>query len=304
MMSYIETETRQKHLSVENEKLQMLFTLQQAYVKRAKRTFSLVLLRWHPSSEFPNYTKQEQYDLLFDYLAGQVRNSDSVFKQKDNEYVIILLAFSGQDEAMHFLNRIISQAPTYLQTKLPNTEQAFLATVSEIGNSQWSLEEVLETNINSLNKTLTLEKNTVLTEDDFATPEVEEVKVSIVENNEITTSILKNLLSNTDIQNYSLEIKTFEDGFEFLESDWYKSGHTHIVLLNDILPRKNGIEVMNYLRSLPNDEKYIIMLISKRSSEEAVMYAFDNGADAYFTRPFNLRLVETQIKNILRRLRQ
>ncbi|WP_332646494.1 response regulator transcription factor [Lysinibacillus sp. 54212] len=303
-MSYIETETRQKHLSVENEKLQMLFTLQQAYVKRAKRTFSIVLLRWHPSSEFPSYTKEEEYNLLYDYIAGQVRNSDSVFKHENNENVIILLAFSGQDEAMHFLNRIISQAPSYLQGKIPNTEQAFLATVSEIANSTWTLEEVLEMNTELLSQTLAQDKNTVLTIDNFATPEVEEIKVSIVENNEITTSILKNLLSHTDIPNYSLDIKTFEDGFEFLESNWYKSGHTHIVLLNDILPRKNGIEVMNYLRSLPNDEKYIIMLISKRSTEEAVMYAFDNGADAFFTRPFNLRLVETQIKNILRRLRQ
>lgn len=286
------------------EKLSMLFQLQQSYVERTKITFSIVLLRWHPTCRFPDMPSSEQYNLLYDYISKQVRNSDTVFRDDQCKTIIIMLAFSGTQEGRHFLHRVFNAANHMLKDMIGNVSPAFVATVSEIANAHCTLEEVLETSINYLDKLETQPPNAVLPIEQFAKFDTELLKVSIIEENTITISILKNLFSNMHISNFDLQVQTFADGYEFLQSNWYRSGHTHIVLVNDILPRKNGIEIMNYLRSLPNDEKYIIALMSKRASEDAIMYAFDNGADAYFSKPFNLKLVETQIKNIVRRLRQ
>lgn len=288
----------------EYEKLSMLFQLQQSYVERTKITFSIVLLRWHPTCLFPNMSSPEQYELLYDYISKQVRNSDKVFRGDDCKSLIIILGFSGTIEARHFLHRVFNAADHMLKDVRGDISPAFLATVAEIANAHCTLEDVLETSTAYLDKLEAQPPNAVLPIDQFAKFDTELLKVSIIEENSITVSILKNLFSNMNLSNFDLQIQTFVDGYEFLQSNWYRSGHTHIVLVNDILPRKNGIEIMNYLRSLPNDEKYIIMLMSKRAAEDAVMYAFDNGADAYFSKPFNLRLVETQIKNIVRRLRQ
>ncbi|WP_431028289.1 response regulator transcription factor [Lysinibacillus sp. LZ02] len=291
------------HETTEYEKLCMLFQMQQAYVDRTKITFSILLLRWHPTCKFPNMTQVEQYQLLYDYVSKQIRNSDKVFKDTEGESVIIMLAFSGNQEAKHFLNRLFKSAKDYLGDICEDVIPGFLATISEIANCRYTLDEILLTNTQYVDKISNQQINTILSINDFSQFETEHIKVSIIEENPITVSILSNLLHKMNISNFDLQIQTFTDGYQFLQSDWYKSGHTHIVLVNDILPRKNGIEIMNYLRSLPNDEKYIIMLMSKRDSEDAIIYAFDNGADAYFSLPFNLRLVETQIKNILRRLR-
>lgn len=288
----------------EYEKLSMLFQLQLSYVERTKITFSIVLLRWHPSCLFPGMSSTEHYRLLYDFVSKQIRNSDKVFYDERCQYVIIMLGFSGNNEARHFLHRLFNAANHLLKDVKGDASAAFLATTSEIANAHCTLESVLETSTAYLDKLETQPPNAVLAIEEFAKFDTELLKVSIIEENSITVSILENLLHNMNLLNFELQIRTFADGYEFLQSNWYQSGHTHIVLVNDILPRKNGIEVMNYLRSLPNDEKYIIMLLSKRASEDAIVYAFDNGADAYFSKPFNLRLIETQIKNIVRRLRQ
>nr|WP_285848882.1 response regulator [Solibacillus isronensis] len=129
------------------------------------------------------------------------------------------------------------------------------------------------------------------------------MKVSIIENDHITQSIFSNLFHNLETAEQDLEVRVFNDGLEFMESDWYRSEHPHIVVLNDILPRKNGFEVLHFLRGLPNDQKYLILFISTRNSEEAQLYCLENGADAYFVRPFNLKIFEIRIKNHLRRSR-
>lgn len=287
----------------EYEKMSMLFQVQLSYVERTKITFSIVLLRWHPACVFPGMSTTEQYRLLYDFVSKQVRNSDTVFCDPHCKYIIISLGFSGNNEARHFLHRLFTTADHLLKDVRGDVSTAFLATSSEIANAHCTLENVLETGTAYLEKLETQSPNTILAIEEFAQFDTELLKVSIIEENTITVSILKNLLHNMNLANFELQIQTFADGYEFLQSNWYQSGHTHLVLVNDILPRKNGLEVMNYLRSLPNDEKYIIMLMSKRASEDAVLYAFDNGADAYFSKPFSLRLIETQIKNIVRRLR-
>ena len=286
------------------EKLSMLFQLQQFYVVRTKITFSIVAIKWHPSCVFADMTSTEQYNLLYDYISRQARNSDKVFRDACHQSVIAILAFSGSNEAKHFLHRVFNAAQHVLKDAGGDAAPSFLATASEISSSHCTLEEVLQTSAACLEKLETQPPNTLLSIDQFAKFDTELLKVSIIEGNSTIVSILKNMFSNMHIPNFNLEIQTFADGYEFLQSNWYQSGHPHIVLVNDILPRKNGIEIMNYLRSLPNDKKYIILLMSKRVSEDATIYAFDNGADAYFSKPFNLRLVETQIKNIVRRLRQ
>ena len=285
------------------DKLSLLFQIHQACAIRTKATFSIVLLGWHPTCHFPNMKQTEQYDLLYDYITMLARNSDKVFKTKERKFVTIILAFSGNQESKSFLNRVFKGAAEYMSSFSGNVMPSFLATISEIANSQYSLDDILTINSSYFEKINEQSHNTVLSINQFAQFETEKIKVSIIDDNPITISILSNLLHNMNISGFDFKIRNFTDGYEFLESSWYKSGHTHIILLNDILPRKNGIEVMNYLRSQPNNEKYIIMLMSKRNTEEAIIYAFDNGADVYFSIPFNLRLIEAQIKSTLSRLR-
>ncbi len=43
-------------------------------------------------------------------------------------------------------------------------------------------------------------------------------------------------------------------------------------------------------------------MMSKRNSQEDIIYAYESGADNYLIKPFNLRLLEIEIKRTFERL--
>ncbi|MEK4385254.1 response regulator [Solibacillus sp. FSL W7-1464] len=267
--------------------LKHLYNLQLAYVRKKGIHFSFVLVKY---TDDASASYEDFYQLVKDHL----RKSDFVFAHQSKQYIILLLSISKVMESQSFLSR--------LQSALSPLKMPLVAVIAEIANSLHPLEEVLEAGEAKL-LGLDFSDAQIVAIPHFAEKERIKMKISIIENDPITQSIFSNLFHNLETAEQNLEVKVFNDGLEFVESDWYRSEHHHIVVLNDILPRKNGFEVLHYLRGLPNEQKYLILFISSRNSEEAQLYCLENGADAYFVRPFNLKIFEIRIKNHLRRSR-
>lgn len=265
--------------------LEQLYELQRAYVMRKRINFSIVLLKYEENEII-------SYENYYQMIEEQLRNSDFAYKHKDGLYIILLLSISRIVEVKSFLKR--------LQDVLGQLPIPLIASIAEIANAKYELSTVLQISCEGLSTYFSTEEPLIIY--DFLGKESELIKVSILENDDVAMSIFKKMMLNIDIPDIELEIQLFKDGLEFINSDWYKSGHKHIILLNDILPRKNGLEVLHYLRSLPNEQKYLIQFLSTRVSEDSLLNAMENGADGYFVRPFNLKVLETQIKNYLRRL--
>ena len=277
---------------------QTLFNLQQAYIKRTKTPFSLVFIGLHPEAN------EAHYGILSEFLHSQLRSSDFIFESKSQHFTLILLSFSGEYEASFFLKRMENGITDHFKNRGAQDDISLRTVTMEINNNLSTLEDILQTGITTLASLVaTPDDNAPLLIPNFREREVEKIKVSIIENDPMILSILQNLMERTIVKYFYFEIQIFSDGLAFLESNWYQSGHTHIVLLNDILPRVNGIEILKTLRGLPNTQKYIIFMMSKRRDDESISYNYENGVDAYFTRPFNLRLMEAQMKSILKRLR-
>lgn len=286
MIGMIDKEILYEKKIIEYAQLQQLYNLQLAYVMRKKIHFSIVLIEYN--EDFPI-----SYQQFYKQLRGKLRDSDFAFMQSENRYIVLLLTISKIAEAKSFIQRI---QDVFAQGNIP-----IVSVISEVANDAHSLDEVL-----AISETILLNqekrgRNPAIVTDFLARPKVV-IKVSIIESNRITQSIFTNLFQHLSIDNVQLDIQTFSDGLQFIESDWYRSAHSHIVVLNDILPKKTGLEVLDYLRTLPNEQKYIILFCSSRVSEDAQLYCFEHGADAYIVRPFNLKIVEKQIKNYLRRL--
>ena len=177
------------------------------------------------------------------------------------------------------------------------------ASVIGISHSKVNFEDVLGAGKEALDQALKNGPFEIQRVETFMEPEVETIKVSIIEGDVMVQDILQMLLKRIVLHHFNLEIRTFSDGNQFLQSSWYQSGHTHIVMLDDILPKKSGIEVLQELRKMPNTMKYIIFMLSKGKSEEDLLNAYDIGVDEYIVKPFNVKLVEAQLKRWLKRLR-
>jgi CheY-like chemotaxis protein len=72
-------------------------------------------------------------------------------------------------------------------------------------------------------------------------------------------------------------------------SDNYKhSGLPTVVLLDLNMPRKNGFEVLEWIRRQPALNQLCVCILSASSQPEDIARAYDLGANAYLVKPGNL----------------
>ena len=97
--------------------------------------------------------------------------------------------------------------------------------------------------------------------------------------------------------NESYQVIEAEDGIEGLEM---AIAHTPDFIISDVMmPRMNGIELCQQLRSNPQISHTPFVLLTAKTSEENELEGVKNGADAYIRKPFNMEVLEARIHQIL-----
>jgi DNA-binding response OmpR family regulator len=74
-----------------------------------------------------------------------------------------------------------------------------------------------------------------------------------------------------------------------------------LVLLDQMLPDIDGIEVCRRLRVAPRTKRVPIIFLTARSDEQARVRGLDAGADDYVVKPFSLQELILRIRGLLRR---
>lgn len=89
-----------------------------------------------------------------------------------------------------------------------------------------------------------------------------------------------------------------EDGEQAIEK-FKEFMHTiDIILLDIMLPKKNGYEVLKEIRRISTVP--VIMLTAKAAVEDQ-LEGFESGADDYITKPYTLSIIKVHIEAILKR---
>lgn len=111
-------------------------------------------------------------------------------------------------------------------------------------------------------------------------------------------SILKGLQAGLEEEHYQIVSATDgEEGYRLATE-----GPFNLILLDLMLPAKNGMEICKELRDAGNRTP-IIMLTSKKDEIDRVL-GLEIGADDYVTKPFSLRELKARIKAVLRRFEE
>ena len=74
-----------------------------------------------------------------------------------------------------------------------------------------------------------------------------------------------------------------------------------LVVLDIMMPRMDGIETCQRIRTLSNVASVPILFLTARSKIEDKIEGFEAGADDYLTKPFDLRELELRVRALLRR---
>src|SRR5262245_13786848 len=72
-----------------------------------------------------------------------------------------------------------------------------------------------------------------------------------------------------------------------------------LVLLDVMMPVKNGYEVCQLLKSDPDTRAVKVILLSAKGRDVEVAKGLELGADAYVTKPFSTRELVARVKELL-----
>ncbi len=111
-------------------------------------------------------------------------------------------------------------------------------------------------------------------------------------------SILRGLEMNLRLEGYAL--LTAGDGPEGLRLA--RETHPNLILLDIMLPKADGYEVLREIRS--SDEDTPILVLSARGEESDKLLGLSLGADDYVIKPFSLPELLARIRTALRRQRR
>lgn len=95
-------------------------------------------------------------------------------------------------------------------------------------------------------------------------------------------------------ENYKI-IKAY-DGEQALEK--IKENEIQLVILDIMMPKKDGIETLEEIRK---DKNIPVIILSAKSEDIDKINGLNIGADDYVTKPFNILEVKARIKAIMRR---
>jgi DNA-binding response OmpR family regulator len=127
--------------------------------------------------------------------------------------------------------------------------------------------------------------------------------ISIVDNDEIIQTMLVRILNLMNIEQFEIDINTYEDGIQFFESKRLDEEGEHLLILDGIMPVMDGIEILQKVKSDMSKQVYVIMLSGRKSPTE-IDKALKLGADDYVTKPFSIKELQTRVQQIIQRMKQ
>ena len=117
------------------------------------------------------------------------------------------------------------------------------------------------------------------------------MKILVVDDEELLVKGIK-----YNLQNEGYEMITANNGEDAIEAA--RSAAPDLVVLDVMMPRVDGLEACRRIREF--SDVPIIMLTARTDDMDKLM-GFDQGADDYLTKPFNILELKARIRALLRR---
>ena len=141
-------------------------------------------------------------------------------------------------------------------------------------------------------------KAMVVTECDktlFEEKEVEnKLRILIVDDSEFNRAILREILQET------YDIIEADDGKEALHKINEYGMEISLVLLDIIMPEKDGFEVLKYMTEEHLISDIPVIMISSEDSANYIRRAYEMGVSDYINRPFDANIVYQRVSNIVK----
>ncbi|HEX6913644.1 MAG TPA: response regulator transcription factor [Chitinophagaceae bacterium] len=102
-----------------------------------------------------------------------------------------------------------------------------------------------------------------------------------------------------NLLNEGYQVVTAKDGNEAIEKA--RKYQPDLIMLDIMMPGRNGTEVCQYLRTQPEFQDTYIMFLTALSDESSHIKGLDIGADEYITKPISPKVLMSRVNAFFRR---
>jgi len=128
----------------------------------------------------------------------------------------------------------------------------------------------------------------------FAENEINLPTILIVEDDKMDAKLTQSYLQGEPYQ-----IKLAKDGDEAISRA--QQERIDVILLDLILPRKNGFEVCSTLKEMERTQNIQIVVITGLSDLDSKLKGIELGVDDYLVKPVNMHVLRTRVKSLVKK---
>jgi len=279
-------------------------------LKRRRVSFCIALLDLdhfkQVNDTYGHIVGEEVLATFADTIRKGLRINDIIIRYGGEEF-IILLPETKANEAKLVLERILRE---FSNISFEGNEEEFYCSFSSGIHEVQSNETEITRNIEIADGALYEAKQSGRNQIKVAAIDYKDIKkkpihVGIVDDDPIIRTMLEDLISKSKFTDgFTVDIKTFKDGMEFIEAAWHlNNNEQYLIILDGMMPRMDGLEVLQKLRALSYQERFTVMMLTSRKSEHDITRALQLGADDYITKPFKLLELETRLGHLIKRMK-
>lgn len=228
---------------------------------------------------------------VVDVIRRCIRKSDVLVRYGGDEFLLVMPDIQEEDFA-HKLRQI--KRNIHAATVAGYSNIRLSASVGGVFTDGKSLEEAVS-KADKLMYQAKSKKDTVVTEEsELAVGESNKLEILIVDDSQINREILAEMLGD------EYRIHDAASGKECIKLlDQYGTGIS-LVLLDIVMPKMDGFEVLDYMAEHHWIEDIPVIMISSEDSVSSIRKAYELGVSDYISRPFDAHVVYQRVLNTIK----
>lgn len=232
--------------------------------------------------------------IVADVIKNCIRKTDKLIRYGGDEFLLIL-----SDMVRGTLRGKLLQIQEAIENAtIPNCPRLKLtASIGGVISEDGKIDEAIAKADQLMYKAKD-HKAQVITECDKTIFKKEKIqnkpKILIVDNSEFNRAILKEILEET------YEIIEADGGNEALHKIDEYGMKISLVLLDIIMPEKDGFEVLKYMEEERLISDIPVIIISSEDSANYIRRAYEMGVSDYINRPFDANIVYQRVSNTVK----
>lgn len=276
--------------------------------KRTNRVFSLALIDLdyfkRVNDTYGHLIGDEVLQIFAEHVQSSIRMEDTFCRYGGEEFAVFL-PNTDAASAMVVIERIqerFAVADFFAKNEIFHV--TFSSGISEVKEAENIADKLIEEADQALyaSKHAGRNQTTLYAEHLTSTKQHSVLNVIIVDDDALIRRIVTSQFEIWEPENIDeVKINSYENGLDFLQSDWYCVDERYIILLDGVMPDLDGVEVLERIRKTYPEENILVIMLTGRNNQADIVHALQMGADDYVVKPVHMPELLSRIERLAHR---